>query len=444
MAVATSPHRDRLRPALAHGTAADHIQFGHVENYFNELNEFDQLFAHDDQLIYSHLVFLALPTRLPRFQHLTKPSSTTGNSVTSVDSVIMPMRGGNVRDEGDRDDDHDHDDSGDDHDHDHDDNVATIRPRAATTMRKEGRQAYIKQLERTVLALSPGQVVALPPPTLHIRELDQEIPSCSARTTNCGSDVRHPRRAAWNFLIELADVQSRWWQRNDLSWREREHGTLELHEETLVVPPSASWSPLAVESSPHCRRGRGRGRRHCCRVGVVFFMVVSLRHRSRGRGRVVGASLHRSPSSLTLPPRIGMITESTESGWKSQEDEVGVDELVVVGEELVELVELVEVVLDVAELYVLKIEEDDEREVIELESEETCDEGVGEGLETEERKYSRQDNTRPSRDRWDRRHHHPTFHSSETASTTAPKKVPDVARRLHLCVEVWPPVLCGS
>ncbi|KAH9058027.1 hypothetical protein EDB83DRAFT_2315989 [Lactarius deliciosus] len=80
----------------------NHIQFGHVENYFNELNEFDQLFAHDDQLICSHLVFLALPTRLLQFQHLTKPSSTTGNSVTSVDSAIMPMRGGNVRDEGDR------------------------------------------------------------------------------------------------------------------------------------------------------------------------------------------------------------------------------------------------------------------------------------------------------------------------------------------------------
>ncbi|KAH9022534.1 hypothetical protein EDB83DRAFT_2527503 [Lactarius deliciosus] len=57
-------------------------------------------------------------------------------------------------------------------------------------MRKEGRQAYIKQLKRTVLALSPGQVVALPPLTLHIRKLDQEIPSCSARTTNCGSDGR--------------------------------------------------------------------------------------------------------------------------------------------------------------------------------------------------------------------------------------------------------------
>ncbi|KAH8994760.1 hypothetical protein EDB83DRAFT_2325122 [Lactarius deliciosus] len=158
----------------------NHIQFGHVENYFNKLNEFDQLFAHDNQLIYSHLVFLALPTRLPQFQHLTKPSSTTGNSVTSVDSVIMPMWGSNVRDKG---------DCG--NDHDHDDNVATIRLRTATTMRKEGRQAYIKQLERTVLALSPGQVVALPPPTLHIHELDQEIPSCSARTTNCGSVGRN-------------------------------------------------------------------------------------------------------------------------------------------------------------------------------------------------------------------------------------------------------------
>ncbi|KAH9013401.1 hypothetical protein EDB84DRAFT_1568686 [Lactarius hengduanensis] len=63
-------------------------------------------------------------------------------------------------------------------------------------MRKEGRKTYITQLEcivtkpQTVLTLSPDQVVALPPPTLHIRELDQEVPGCSARTTNCGSDGR--------------------------------------------------------------------------------------------------------------------------------------------------------------------------------------------------------------------------------------------------------------
>ncbi|KAH9015179.1 hypothetical protein EDB84DRAFT_1567828 [Lactarius hengduanensis] len=34
--------------------------FVHVEYYFNGLNEFDQLFVHDDQLVYlvySHLVF---------------------------------------------------------------------------------------------------------------------------------------------------------------------------------------------------------------------------------------------------------------------------------------------------------------------------------------------------------------------------------------------------
>ncbi|KAH9012909.1 hypothetical protein EDB84DRAFT_1444474, partial [Lactarius hengduanensis] len=53
--------------------------FVHVEYYFNELNEFDQFFARDDQLYL--------------FQHLTKPSSTTGNSATSVDSVIVSMRG---------------------------------------------------------------------------------------------------------------------------------------------------------------------------------------------------------------------------------------------------------------------------------------------------------------------------------------------------------------
>ncbi|KAH9160180.1 hypothetical protein EDB89DRAFT_1915091 [Lactarius sanguifluus] len=203
--------------------------------------------------------------------------------------------------------------------------------------------------------------------------------------------VRHPRGAAWNFLIELADVQSRWWQRDDLFWREREHGLGLGHGFSSLL--TASWSPLVVESSPRCRRSRGR--RHCRHVGVVF-MVVSLRHRSRSRGRVIGASLHWSSLSLTLPPHIDIITESTEvaelpvvddgfSGWKSQEDEV-----VVVGEELVELIELVEVVLDVDELYEvwlkqislteeLKIEEDDEREAIKLESEETCGEGVGEG-----------------------------------------------------------------
>ncbi|KAH9008308.1 hypothetical protein EDB84DRAFT_1269950 [Lactarius hengduanensis] len=44
------------------------------------------------------------------------------------------------------------------------------------------RKAYIEQLERavtkpqTVLALSPEQVAALPPPTLHIRSLEQENP----------------------------------------------------------------------------------------------------------------------------------------------------------------------------------------------------------------------------------------------------------------------------
>ncbi|KAH9020417.1 hypothetical protein EDB84DRAFT_1275361, partial [Lactarius hengduanensis] len=56
------------------------------------------------------------------------------------------------------------------------------------------RKAYIEQLERTMImpqtmfALSPEQVFALPPPTPDIHELNQEIPSCSARTTNCGSD----------------------------------------------------------------------------------------------------------------------------------------------------------------------------------------------------------------------------------------------------------------
>ncbi|KAH9167389.1 hypothetical protein EDB89DRAFT_1910071 [Lactarius sanguifluus] len=123
-------------------------------------------------------------------------------------------------------------------------------------------------------------------------------------------------------------------------------------------------------------------------------------HRAGARGLVVAASLHRSSSSLPLPPRIDMvavvarvlliiITESTEvaelpvvddglvsgveTGVVGVEDEVGVDEAV-------ELVELVEGVLDVDELYEeLKIEEDDELEAIKLESEETCGDGVGEG-----------------------------------------------------------------
>ncbi|KAH9023062.1 hypothetical protein EDB83DRAFT_2658739 [Lactarius deliciosus] len=49
------------------------------------------------------------------------------------------------------------------------------------------RKAYIEQLHRTVtkpqtvLALSPDQVAALPPPTLHIRKLNQENPQAAPR-----------------------------------------------------------------------------------------------------------------------------------------------------------------------------------------------------------------------------------------------------------------------
>ncbi|KAH8978717.1 hypothetical protein EDB83DRAFT_2537490 [Lactarius deliciosus] len=59
-----------------------------------------------------------------------------------------------------------------------------------------GTKMYIEQLKcivtkpQTMFTHSPEQVVALPPPTLHIRELDQEVPSCFARTTNCGSNSR--------------------------------------------------------------------------------------------------------------------------------------------------------------------------------------------------------------------------------------------------------------
>ncbi|KAH9015961.1 hypothetical protein EDB83DRAFT_2321232 [Lactarius deliciosus] len=127
---------------------------------------------------------------------------------------------------------------------------------------------------------------------------------------------------------------------------------------------------------------------------------------------------------------------SVETGVFGVEDEVGgdeVDDLVVVDEELVEFIELVEVVLDVDEL------------------DEVCrvrDRGVAarllarRGLETEWRKYSRQDNNATKSGLSQsgllavEASSHRTFHSSEkTASTTGPKKVPDVARCLHLCVE---------
>ncbi|KAH9071015.1 hypothetical protein EDB83DRAFT_2313747 [Lactarius deliciosus] len=113
-------------------------------------------------------------------------------------------------------------------------------------------------------------------------------------------------------------------------------------------------------------------------------------------------------------------------------------------EELVEFIELVEVVLDVDELdEELEIEENDD----ELDDQ-IRDRGVvarllvRRGLETEWRKYSRQDNNAtksgPSQlgSLAVEASSHRTFHSSEkTASTTGPKKVPDVARRLHLCME---------
>ncbi|KAI0048671.1 hypothetical protein FA95DRAFT_1456737, partial [Auriscalpium vulgare] len=58
------------------------------------------------------------------------------------------------------------------------------------------RKAYIEQLEQTVtklqtaLALSPDQVAALPPPTLRIRQLEQE----NARLLRENEDLRRQLR----------------------------------------------------------------------------------------------------------------------------------------------------------------------------------------------------------------------------------------------------------
>ncbi|KAH9009384.1 hypothetical protein EDB85DRAFT_2162814 [Lactarius pseudohatsudake] len=67
----------------------DLVQF---EYYSNQLNEFDQLFVHDDQLVY--FVSPCLPPRLPQFRHLTlshRPPPVSGNSAT-VDSVTFMRR----------------------------------------------------------------------------------------------------------------------------------------------------------------------------------------------------------------------------------------------------------------------------------------------------------------------------------------------------------------
>ncbi|KAH9013245.1 hypothetical protein EDB84DRAFT_1278327 [Lactarius hengduanensis] len=71
------------------------------------------------------------------------------------------------------------------------------------------RKAYIEQLERavtkpqTVLALSLEQVAALPPPTLHIRELDQENPKLlSQRGRRTAAPTTHAQIRRPSFLTD--------------------------------------------------------------------------------------------------------------------------------------------------------------------------------------------------------------------------------------------------
>ncbi|KAH9048854.1 hypothetical protein EDB84DRAFT_1455121 [Lactarius hengduanensis] len=85
------------------------------------------------------------------------------------------------------------------------------------------------------------------------------------------------------------------------------HGLLELQKETPFVLPSVSWSPSCSWS----------GGRHVVVVVVVVATVVASwsqssslsspwGHHGHSRGRVVAAPLHRSSSSLPLPPHIDM------------------------------------------------------------------------------------------------------------------------------------------
>ncbi|KAH9008625.1 hypothetical protein EDB83DRAFT_2585411 [Lactarius deliciosus] len=127
----------------------------------------------------------------------------------------------------------------------------------------------------------------------------------------------------------------------------------------------------------------------------------------------------------------------SQSGRRGGIDEV--DELVVVDEGLIEVVLDVESwtnwmrsvgrgqhPIKLKQISLTEELEDDELEATKLESEETCGKGVGKGeglgdgvedvLQTGQ--YVAESGP-----------------SEETASTTAPKKVPDVACRLHLCVE---------
>ncbi|KAH9024729.1 hypothetical protein EDB84DRAFT_1440615 [Lactarius hengduanensis] len=115
-AAASDPDRDG--PDSAEYYPTSYIQFVHVEYYFNELNEFDQFFARDDQLYL--------------FQHLTKPSSTTGNSATSVDSQSQARRTATKGRQP-------------DHDRDCDDRKETTTKTTATATRQQWRRPRLQR-----------------------------------------------------------------------------------------------------------------------------------------------------------------------------------------------------------------------------------------------------------------------------------------------------------
>ncbi|KAH9011672.1 hypothetical protein EDB85DRAFT_2159718 [Lactarius pseudohatsudake] len=75
-AAASDPNRDGPDPAMYYPAELivflnfdllDLIQFVHVEDYFNDLNEFDQVFAHNDQLVYLIYSLLAFHPDYPSF-----------------------------------------------------------------------------------------------------------------------------------------------------------------------------------------------------------------------------------------------------------------------------------------------------------------------------------------------------------------------------------------
>ncbi|KAH9159784.1 hypothetical protein EDB89DRAFT_1915640 [Lactarius sanguifluus] len=121
--------------------------------------------------------------------------------------------------------------------------------------------------------------------------------------------------------------------------------------------------------------------------------VIVAVHRRIAVATTVGH--RRSPCSLlivtelTNVAKLLVVDDSLVSGVKTgvfgvEEDDDGVDELAVVGDELVKLIELAEVALDMVELdeqisLTKEFEIKEELEAIKLESKETCGKGVGEG-----------------------------------------------------------------